>query len=101
MRSWPSALTPLQSLLVELQFVGANLGEVRRKPFRRDILDARRRPGRIAVLVDHGRAYALAKIVAAEDLQRGTIFAHEALLQARRGSRQPQKFERHHHAARR
>src|SRR3954449_2683962 len=64
--------------LTENQFAGAKFGEVRRDHLRRQILDARRRPARISILVDHGRAHAFPEIVAGEHLKRGAIFAHQA-----------------------
>src|SRR5439155_18299492 len=87
--------------LREFQFVRDDLGKIRRDHLRRDVLDARRRPFWLAVLVDHGGAHALAKVVAGEHLQRRAIFPHQAFLQRRRGAREPQQLERHHHAARR
>src|SRR5882757_10158860 len=76
----------------ECQFVGADPGEVRREHLRRHVLDSRRRPFRIAVLVDHGGAHALAEIVAGEYLERGAILAHQAFFQRRRRPPQPQQF---------
>ena len=67
--------------LIEFQFVGADLGEVWRDHFRCHILDSVRRPAGIAILVDHGGAYALAEIVAAKHFQRRTILPHQALFQ--------------------
>src|SRR6476469_7230237 len=87
---------PLQQFLfgvVEYQFAGADLGKVRRNHFRRHIADGRRRPTRIAVLVDHGRAHALAEIVAGEYFERSAIFPHQALLQRGRRPRQPQQLQ--------
>ena len=75
--------------------------KIRRDHLRRHILDARRRPFWIAVLVDHGGAHAFAEIVGREHLQRGAIFPHQAFFQRGSGSRQPQQLQRHHHAARR
>src|SRR5512139_3328127 len=89
------------SLSVEFQFVSADLGEIRRNHSWRDVLDPRRRPFRIAVLVDDRGADALAEIVAAEDFERGAVFSHQAILQRPCLTRQPQQLERHHHASRR
>src|ERR1043166_6555133 len=97
-------LPPVEELLfrlIEHELVLAEARKIRRQHFRRDVLDFTRRPFRIAVLVDHRRAYALAKIIAGEHFERRAIFPHEALLQRRRLPRQPQQFQRHHHAARR
>src|SRR5258708_31778057 len=88
-------------LLTEHQFVGADLGEVWRNHRRCHVLDFRWRPFRIAVLVDDSRPHALAKIVASEHFQGGTILPHQAFLQRGRVTRQPQQLQRHHHAARR
>src|SRR4051812_40830641 len=50
--------------LVEHEFVGADLGEIRRDHLGRNVLNPWRRPFWIAVLVDHGRAHTLAEVVA-------------------------------------
>src|SRR5205807_10299874 len=53
---------PLETCLVwsaKSEFVGADLGEIRRDHCRRHVLDQRRRPFWTAVLVDHGSAHAL------------------------------------------
>ena len=78
----PSA-QPFLFCLVEHQFVGADLREIRRDHFRRHVLDPRRRPARIAVLVDHGRAHALAKIVAARILPARRDIPAPGILPAR------------------
>ena len=104
MRYLPSRILRLDFFCfdqVKFQLVGADLGEIRRDHCRRHVFNSRRRPFWIAVLVDHGGAHALAEIVAGEDFQRGAIFPHQAFLQRARGARQPQQFQRHHHAARR
>src|SRR5580704_5020630 len=80
------------SRVAEYQFIGADFGKVWRCYLRRDIFNSRRRPFWFAVLVDHRRTHALAKIVAGKHLQRGAIFPHQALFQRRRGARQPQQF---------
>src|SRR5882757_1968861 len=87
--------------LIEHEFVGADLGEIRRYHRRRHILDPRRRPFWVTVLVDDGRAHAFAKIVAGEHFQRGAILVYQAFLKRGRCPRQPQQFQGHHHAARR
>src|SRR4051794_7364532 len=86
--------------LWEFQLIRADLGEVWRDHLWRDVLYARRRPFGAAVLVDHGRAYALAKVIARKHLQRCAIFPHQALFQRRSLAGKPQQFQRHHHAAR-
>src|ERR1043166_2796699 len=75
------SLPPVEELLfrcIERELVLAKAGKIRREHFRRDVLDCRRRPFRIAVLVDHRRAHALAKIITGEHLKRRAIFPHEA-----------------------
>src|SRR6185369_14031270 len=79
-------------LLVEYQFVGVDVGEVRRDHVGRDIIDPRRRPAGIAVLVDDRRAHAFAKIVARKYFQGGAIFPHQTFFQRGRSPRQPQQL---------
>src|SRR3979490_1096985 len=74
------------------EFVRADLCEVQRNYLRRNILDPRWRPPRIAVLVDDSRAHAFAKIVAGEHFKRGPIFPHQTFFQRGRSARQPQQF---------
>src|ERR1700722_5992642 len=85
--------------VLEYQFVGTDLPEIRRQHFRCHVLNSWRRPSGIAILVDHGRADAFAKIIAAEDFQRGAIFPHQTFLKRGGVARQPQQFQRHDHAA--
>src|SRR5215472_46574 len=86
-------------VLLEPEFVGADFGKVRGDEVRCHVLNSRRRPPGIAILVDDCSAHTLAEIVAPKHFQRRTILPHQALFQRRRTARQPQQPQGHHHTA--
>src|SRR5207244_1312745 len=65
--------TCLLSRLRKCQLVGADLGKIALQHLRRHLIDIRRRPAGIAVLVDDRGAHAFAEIIAAEHFERRTI----------------------------
>ena len=103
MRSWPSSISSADAFrwLVEHQFVGADLGEIRREHLRRHVLDPRRRP-----VSDCGPCRSPRRGRPRGNRRCGRPPAPRdirapGILPGRRAARQPQQLQRHHHAARR